>query len=113
MLSFVEYQQRAHQTASYPAEHWEYPVIGLAGEVGELCNQVKKIIRDDGGLGEGLQENRRARIEDEMGDVLWYLAEICCGFGLDLERIAAANLDKLAARAQAGSFHGDARGQGK
>jgi NTP pyrophosphatase (non-canonical NTP hydrolase) len=109
MLTFEQYQLRAHRTAIYPEEHFEYPVIGLAGEVGELCNQVKKIIRDDGDLTTAMQSSRKAKIEDEIGDILWYIAECCTKFGLDMNSIAEANLAKLANRADKGTIHGDAR----
>jgi NTP pyrophosphatase (non-canonical NTP hydrolase) len=109
MLSFKEYQENAHKTAIYPQEHFEYPVIGLAGEVGELCNQVKKIIRDDGTLEKAMQGTRKEKIRDEIGDILWYLAECCTKFDLDMETIAAQNLEKLQKRADEGTLHGDAR----
>jgi len=110
-LTFSAYQARAHSTAVYPSRYWEYPFIGLAGEVGELCNQVKKIIRDDGGMDDPTQltNSRRAKIQDEVGDVLWYVAEVCSSLGLSLEAVAAANLEKLAERARTNSIHGDNR----
>jgi NTP pyrophosphatase (non-canonical NTP hydrolase) len=111
MLTFKQYQELAHKTAIYPTEHFEYPVIGLAGEVGELCNQVKKIIRDDGDLLTALQSSRKAKIQDEIGDILWYVAECCTKFELDMEAIAEGNLEKLAKRASEGTIQGDARGK--
>jgi NTP pyrophosphatase (non-canonical NTP hydrolase) len=40
-----------------------------------------------------------AALELELGDVLWYVAQLASELGLDLDRVAQANLDKLASRA--------------
>jgi NTP pyrophosphatase (non-canonical NTP hydrolase) len=87
-----------------------YPFLGLAGEAGELCNQVKKVLRDEqvDSL-EQLSDSRRAKMLDELGDVLWYAAEICTMLGVEMEEVAAANLTKLARRAENNTLHGDNR----
>jgi NTP pyrophosphatase (non-canonical NTP hydrolase) len=36
-----------------------------------------------------------ATMQDELGDVLWYLADIASHLGLSLDDIAAGNIDKL------------------
>ena len=43
----------------------------------------------------------------ELGDVLWYVAQLATELGLDLEDIASANLDKLASRAARHVIGGD------
>ena len=45
-----------------------------------------------------LTEERREAIAAELGDVLWYAAQLATEAGLDLEAIAEANLEKLASR---------------
>ena len=61
---FEEYQKEAHKTAIYPEERaLEYLTIGLAGEVGEFANKVKKTIRDRNDL---LFEDAVG----ELGDIL-------------------------------------------
>ncbi len=109
-LTLKDYQKRAHTTAVYPARFWMYPFLGLAGEAGELCNQVKKVLRDEqvDSL-EQLSDSRRAKMLDELGDVLWYAAEICTMLGVEMEEVAAANLTKLARRAENNTLHGDNR----
>ena len=51
-----------------------YLNMGLLGEAGEVCNVVKKVIRDHDGR---WSDELRAQVIDEVGDVLWYLAMIC------------------------------------
>jgi NTP pyrophosphatase (non-canonical NTP hydrolase) len=100
-----DYQRLSRRTATYPdaGENIVYPTLGLAGEAGEVAEKVKKLLRDDGGI---LSEERRAALAAELGDVLWYVAQVATEAGLDLEEIAQANLDKLLSRQQRGVLSG-------
>ena len=104
-MRFADYQRRSRATAVYPdaGDHIVYPALGLCGEAGETAEKVKKAIRDDGGT---LTEERRAAIAAELGDVLWYAAQLATEAGLDLEDIAAANLEKLLSRQRRAVLHG-------
>jgi NTP pyrophosphatase (non-canonical NTP hydrolase) len=103
-VEFSEYQRRSRRTAEYPREAWlTYPALGLAGEAGEVAEHVKKTIRDDGGV---VSEERRAALAKELGDVLWYVAQLASELGLDLEQIAHANLEKLLSRQRRGMLSG-------
>jgi NTP pyrophosphatase (non-canonical NTP hydrolase) len=105
-----EYQERSRRTATYPGagENIVYPTLGLAGEAGEVAEKVKKLLRDDGGV---MSDERRQALAGELGDVLWYVAQVATEAGLDLEEIAQANLDKLLSRQRRGvlSGSGDSR----
>jgi NTP pyrophosphatase (non-canonical NTP hydrolase) len=96
-VRFSEYQRLSRETAIYPdlGNNIVYPALGLCGEAGETAEKVKKAIRDDGGT---LTEERRAAIAAELGDVLWYAAQLATEAGLELEEVAAANLEKLTSR---------------
>lgn len=92
------YQQRSRETARYPqvGANPIYPTLGLCGEAGEVADKVKKVLRDRQGSFDA------AVIDDlrlELGDVLWYVAQLATELDLDLAEIAEANLDKLASRA--------------
>lgn len=104
-LTLDEYQGRAFETAIYPGKGacLSYPVMGLAGEVGEVCNQVKKIHRDDNGM---VCDARREAIAAELGDVLWYCAALATELHINLSKIAQDNLAKLANRQAKGSLGG-------
>ena len=96
-MNFEEYQSEASQTALYPRRlsNLEYPTLGLAGEAGEVANIVKKIQRDNNGV---ITEETRAKLQDELGDVLWYISACADELGLTLDEIAAYNVNKLAKR---------------
>ena len=96
-MDLAEYQSRSRATAVYPGagENLLYPTLGLCGEAGEVAEKIKKMIRDDGGV---LTDERRAALSKELGDVLWYLAQIATEAGLELDAIAEANIEKLASR---------------
>jgi len=96
-MNFEEYQTEASQTALYPRRlnNLEYPTLGLAGEAGEVANIVKKIQRDHGGV---INDEIRRKLQDELGDVLWYISACADELGLTLTEIAEFNVNKLAKR---------------
>jgi NTP pyrophosphatase (non-canonical NTP hydrolase) len=104
-MELSEYQRRSRRTAEYPRQAWlAYPALGLSGEAGEIAEHAKKAIRDDGGQ---VSDARRAAMAAELGDVLWYVAQLASELGLDLDEIAQANLDKLLSRQRRGVLSGD------
>ena len=103
-MEFRDYQHFSRRTASYPREAWlSYPALGLAGEAGEVAEHAKKTIRDDGGE---VSDERRAAIAKELGDVLWYVAQLASELGVELEDIARENLEKLFSRQRRGVLSG-------
>lgn len=104
-MTFNDYQQQSRTTAVYPnlGENYLYPALGLAAEVGEALNKIKKVIRDDGGA---LTETRRNDVASELGDILWYLANLATELQVDLGDVAAQNLEKLFSRKDRGVLQG-------
>lgn len=103
-MELSEYQRLSRRTAEYPREAWlAYPALGLAGEAGEVAEHAKKAIRDDGGQ---VSDKRRGEMAKELGDVLWYVAQLASELGLDLDQIAQGNLDKLLSRQRRGVLSG-------
>ena len=92
-LTLLDYQRMARRTAGNKrkSDKMEEALLGLAGEVGELCDHYKKFKHQ----GHDLDYDHMA---EEAGDVLWYLAEIADALGLTLEDIARRNIDKLRGR---------------
>ena len=104
-MRLSDYQRDSRRTATYPGAgaNLVYPTLGLAGAAGEVAETVKKLLRDDDGV---LGDERRAALAGELGDVLWYVAQVATEAGLELEAIAEANLQKLLSRAQRGVLSG-------
>lgn len=104
-MHLSEYQERSRATAVYPdaGDNLLYPTLGLCGEAGEVAEKVKKMVRDDAGV---LSAERREALSKELGDVLWYLAQLATEADLDLGEIADANLAKLLSRQQRGRLTG-------
>lgn len=69
-----------------------YAALGLAGEAGEVANEVKKIVRDDGAL---LTQARHTALVSELGDVLWYWARMLRELGITPDEVLSANVKKL------------------
>lgn len=105
MWTMSEYQKTARRTAIYPdaGNNLTYPTLGLCGEAGEFANKVKKIQRDEGGK---LTTSRKLELIEELSDILWYVANLASELGVDLDTIAAANIDKLSSREERGVLHG-------
>jgi NTP pyrophosphatase (non-canonical NTP hydrolase) len=104
-MTLADYQRDSRATAVYPdaGDNLLYPTLGLCGEAGEVAEKVKKMVRDDGGH---LSPERRQALAGELGDVLWYVAQLATEAGLDLDELAAANLAKLRSRAERAVLQG-------
>ena len=101
-MELSDYQYKAYGFAIYPREiNLAYPALGLAGEAGEVANKIKKVYRDN-----TTGHEIRHEIAKELGDVLWYVAAVATEFGLELDSIAQANLDKLESRRDRGVIGG-------
>jgi len=95
-MHFDEYQKHALETDQKPGRESDAMVVallGLAGEVGSLLSEYKKLLRD-GPAHEGF----RAQVCEELGDLLWYVANVASKCGLSLNTIARDNLAKTRAR---------------
>ena len=103
---FETYQRESRKTWGLVATDHPivYPTLGLANEAGEVAGKVKKIFRDKGGQ---IGEDDRAALKGELGDVLWYLTQICTELDLTLEEVARANLEKLFSRQERGQIRGE------
>lgn len=105
-MDFNEYQKESRKTAIYPnpGDNFIYPTLGLAGEAGEVANKIKKVMRDKGGL---MSEAEKEEVKGELGDVLWYVAQIATELKLDLEDVVRANMKKLLSRLERGVIGGN------
>ncbi|KYF48265.1 hypothetical protein BE04_48965 [Sorangium cellulosum] len=105
-MDFNEYQKRAFEmdqnprpeggalgTIGDPQKHEVIPLLGMVGEVGALLAEYKKLLRDGNS-----HEFFRDELAEELGDVMWYVANVASKFDLSLDKIARDNLQKTADR---------------
>jgi NTP pyrophosphatase (non-canonical NTP hydrolase) len=95
-MEFGDYQKAARLTETKvhaDGSDVTVPILGLAGEAGELLNEYKKKLRDG-----DAHERFTDRVAEELGDILWYIAATATKFDLDLEDIVEQNLRKTRAR---------------
>lgn len=115
MYKFDEYQKATHTTAMFTAgiENMgdseridalviSYLALGLSGEAAEVANKVKKVIRGDYPASE-ISE----LLAKELGDVLWYVSELCTELGVSISDVAQGNINKLSDRQKRGAIKGD------
>ncbi len=93
-LTLNEYQSLAGRTAGAGGNGQRRLIIaalGLAGEAGEFANMVKKLTAHGHDISPEI-------LADELGDVMWYVAEAATAIGIPLGEIAKTNVDKLRKR---------------
>lgn len=75
-------------------------LLGLVGEVGEICDSIKKT---EYHKREGFDG---AHLQEELGDALFYLTAVVLSSGFTLQDVVAFNVAKLEKRYPDGFVHG-------
>ena len=95
-MDLRDYQERTKNTDRSPGRDERarmIPLAGLASETGELLGEYKKYLRDG-----ACHKLFRDRLAEEVGDLLWYVANVATKFDLDLAEVAEQNLAKCEGR---------------
>ena len=111
------YQQETAKTAIYPKHHWDsYLFNGLASEVGEFLGKAAKAYRKDtvypsydAKVSPNVNEPNSFPTEAmflELGDVMWFVSQLCNEFGWRLEEVMEGNIVKLKGRQERGTIEG-------
>lgn len=92
-MTMDKYQKLAQRTSNTTCSTSKLVngVMGLNGESGECIDIVKKAEFQ----GHNLDTDK---LIDELGDVLWYIAEICTALNVDMSEVAEKNIEKLKQR---------------
>ena len=96
-MTFDTYQalaRRTQNTRLTPHERREHALFGLASEVGEIHGLFQKTYQG--------HDLHIADVIGELGDLMWFAAELADVYGLSLDNVAQANIDKLRKRYPAG-----------
>lgn len=86
-LTIAEYQRLAgktDRTAGKAGNALDFPLLGLFGEAGSLLSELKKKQRDADSY-----SGYEASVVEELGDVLWYFANMASRAGIDLAELAS------------------------
>ena len=100
-MTIEEYQEKAIATLTANHAYGDITpqllaqVLGLVGESGEMAEKFKKLLRDKQGI---LNDEDKAEIVKELGDILWYVTSVSHLVGSSLEEVARVNNQKLASR---------------
>jgi len=93
-MEFSYYQNEAKKTIQkYIADdkiNEFIPFLGIIGEAGSVLTELKKKLRDGEGYGAF-----KEKLQEELGDVLWYISTIATQHQLNLEEIAKSNIRKI------------------
>lgn len=93
-MKLNEYQKLAMRTSNRELTNRDHIIngaLGLCGESGEVADQIKKCYMQGHAID-------RAKIAEEIGDVLWYCAELSAWLDIELDEIAERNIAKLMMR---------------
>ena len=105
-MDLNEYQEKSKKTdmgTVIKDSSIAYYTLGLCDEAGEVAGKVKKLYRDYDGK---LSEEYKEEIKKELGDVMWYLSQLCTKMGIKLEDVAKGNIEKLYSRLERGQIKG-------
>ena len=90
MEGFGRYQRAAARTMPQlpKRDTLNMLALGLAGESGEVVDAIKKHLYHG-------HELPKSKVVDELGDVAWYLVNLCTLFDIELSQVIEFNIAKL------------------
>ena len=92
-MTLNEYQNLAARTINKdltPSQLEDHAMKGMVGEIGEINSIYQKVYQG--------HEFDEEHVKKELGDLMWFVAEYCTGWGWNLDDICQMNIDKLRAR---------------
>lgn len=101
-MNIDNYQIAAHQTSNADRDRIQHAIHGLVAEVGEIAGNYQRYFRGDFDYNEVAR-----RLKRELGDVLWYAAELATVHDYRLSDIAKGNLKKLSDRMKRDILRGE------
>lgn len=101
-MDLKTFQEFTQTTALYPKQFADsYLSSGLGAEVGEVLDLYAKYFR-----GDYTKYPMTQKLSKELGDIMWFISQICNEEGLSLEEILDENVDKLTSRKSRNKIRG-------
>lgn len=102
-MNLKDYQEFTPTTAQYPKKFArEYLSTGIAAEGGEVAGVYAKYFR-----GDYTSTVLKEKLKKELGDVMWFVSQICKEEGFKMQEILDLNVEKLTKRVEEGTIKGD------
>lgn len=99
-MKIKKYQKWTREAINYgvskTSDKYLYLALGLAGEAGEVANEVKRAFENG-------KQLDKSKVIDELGDVFWYVTRMADEYNLTLQELASKNYDKLIKRKSNGN----------
>jgi len=105
-VDFGDYQSKSMKTDTRVVikdSRIAYYALGIADEAGEVAGKIKKLIREKDSV---LTEDYKKEIVKELGDVLWYMTQMCTYMDVKLEDVAKSSIEKIMSRQERGRLFG-------
>ena len=93
-MDLKEYRKECLRTATFTGTSTEIVCnmcLGIAGESGEIIDYLKKV-----GFHGHIFE--KEKLTNEIGDLMWYVTVLADYFGIDMQDVLKANIEKLRIR---------------
>tara|TARA_R100000329_G_scaffold135006_1_gene115211 strand:+ start:234 stop:569 length:336 start_codon:yes stop_codon:yes gene_type:complete len=107
-MDLDQYQEVASNYAMFPSDtSLMYLTLGLCGESGEVAEKIKKYVRENGPLQNTYPIQYKEALIRELGDVLWYLANLAKALNVPLNYVATKNIEKIQKRLENNTIKGE------
>ena len=98
-----EYQEFTPTTIKFDKKvSLQYLITGISGEAGEVCSAYAKWVRGDYDSVE-----RDSRLTKELGDIMWFVSNLCHELNITMEELIEKNTTKLSKRLADNTIKGD------
>lgn len=88
---FKDYQDKIQRTRNFKDTELVNYTLGLVCEAGEFGDIIKKHLYHGHDLD-------LEKVKSELGDIMWYIGNVCNVLDINLEEVADKNIEKLEKR---------------
>lgn len=90
-MNITEFQRQSIRTMKVDEETLLHCCMGMAGEVGEVIDIIKKSYFYG-------KDFDKKKVEEELGDVMFYISNLATSLNISMENVLENNVEKLRKR---------------